>query len=189
MTYRYNSHIKIKVEPCTRCGHPKPVFKRNKKEGTVLCKECATITSTQAAIEEEESKLIVSDLGPLIIRADEIYSKWLRLSYANEFRMLNCYTCETYIYWTAADCGHFKKRGNMLLRWDPRNTRPQCEQCNRKKGGMEVEFARRLNLEFPGIVDILEEEANLVYKADRTEINGYILDYTQKFKALRHATN
>lgn len=186
MSFKYNSTLRVKVESCSNCGYKKPVFRRVQRQP--LCADCARITDTQTAIEEEEKRIQVSDLGPLIKRADEIFSQWLRLKYADKNGRCRCYTCDRLMYWTAIQCGHYKRRGNILLRWSENNCRPQCPECNCEKGGMETEFAKRLNMESPGIVEILNHDANTVYKADRTEINGIIVEYTRKFKLLRHGT-
>ena len=191
MGYRYNSTIKIKIEPCTRCGHKKPVFNRNKKEGTILCKECATIESVQQDIEEEGNKIIeVAGLKELTSRLDEVFSKYIRLSHADEFKRVKCFTCPNVEYWTAMDAGHYIKRGNLLLRWDERNVKPQCQICNRdsRTDGQKVIFTRELERLAPGITEILQEESTIVYKPTRSELNGMLVDYTIKFKTLRHAS-
>lgn len=129
------------------------------------------------------------DLSDLIKDADAVYSKWLRLSNADKDGIVSCYTCDLNMRWQNAQCGHYVKRGNLFLRWDPRNTRVQGECCNIHKAGNYLEFTKRLEAEKPGITQILLEEGHLVYKPTRYEIQQIISEYTQKLKTLKHIPN
>ena len=188
MLYRYNSSLKIKIEPCIYCGLKKPVFRRDQREP--VCKECATIRDVQQATEAENTRMIQNEgLSDLVDRLDDIFSQWLRLSHADNYGKCECYTCGKKFYWTAMQAGHFIRRGNMLLRWDERNIKPQCERCNchREEREMLAEFAKRLDKETPGVVAILKEEQYIVYKPARTDLNQMIVEYTIKFKKLKAA--
>ena len=178
--YRHNSTIRITEKICNVCGKKRPIFSKG------ACQSCATIRDTKIRMEEETERVIVSEgLSDIIERLDDIYSKWLRLSSADEEGRVQCYTCPEVLYWTAIQCGHYESRGNMRLRWDTRNTRPQCETCNQFKHGNLGIYTTNLELEWPGITDILHEESTVIYKPSRHELNQMILEYTQKFKALK----
>jgi len=84
--------------------------------------------------------------------ADKWMSIYVRLKYANEFGMCNCFTCDKYIKWKApqphgAHNGHFIKRGNNPKRYDEKNCRVQCYDCNVVKNGNDTVFAEKLNIE------------------------------------------
>lgn len=176
----FNSTIKIKEKICIRCG--KPCFWFSKKR----CATCSKIEDTFARMEQESQQELEKDgLQDLIKEADDIYSKWLRLSNADKNGTVSCYTCDLNMRWQVAHCGHYIKRGNLFLRFDPRNTKVQGECCNIHKGGNYLEYSKRLEAEHPGITEILYQEGVLVYKPTRDEIRGIINEYTQKFKLLK----
>jgi hypothetical protein len=64
-----------------------------------------------------------------------IFSKYIRLSYADWRGNVACCTCGATVPWKRAQAGHFVPgRGNSIL-FDERNVHPQCYVCNiRLKG-------------------------------------------------------
>lgn len=176
---QFNSTIRIKKKNCSRCGKSEYIFSKGR------CKQCSTIEDTlareEAELEQDES------LSELIKQADDIYSKWLRLSNADKNGTVSCYTCDLNMRWQSSQCGHYIKRGNLFLRFDPRNTKVQGECCNIHKRGNYPEFAKRLEVENPGITEILYTEGQLVYKPSREEIRAIINEYSAKFKLLQNA--
>lgn len=177
---RFNSTISVKKKVCKRCGEPKYIFSKGR------CVDCSRIEDTLAKMEEETEVVLKEEgLWELIKEADDVYSKWLRLSSANENGLVTCYTCDALLRWQDAQCGHFVKRGNLFLRFDQRNTRVQDKQCNEFKSGNLAEYTRRLEIDNPGITSILYEEAALVYKPTRDEIRNIIKECTNKLKLLK----
>jgi hypothetical protein len=176
----FNSTIKIKKKPCARCG--KDCYWFSKKR----CKDCARIEDAMNEQEEETEQILKEEgLQDLIKEADTVFSRWLRLSSADSNGNAFCYTCDELRHWTLQQCGHYIKRGNLFLRFDPRNCRVQCETCNIHLGGNYPEYTKLLEIERPGIVDYLIEESRLVYKPTREEIRNIITEYTIKFKILK----
>jgi hypothetical protein len=176
----FNSTIKMKKKICIRCG--KDCYWFSKKR----CKDCARIEDAMNEQEEETEQVLKEEgLQVLIKEADTLFSRWLRLSSADKDGNVVCYTCEVTKHWTLMQNGHYIKRGNLFLRFDPRNCRPQCEGCNVYKDGNYPEFTKRLEIERPGIIDYLLEESRLVYKPTREEIKNIITEYTIKFKLLK----
>ena len=175
-----NSTIISKKKTCSRCGKLDYWFSKKR------CKQCATIEDGLARLEQESNRQIQDDgLSELINVADDIYSKWLRLSGADENGIVTCYTCDEQMRWQDSQCGHYIKRGNLYLRFDPRNTRIQGRCCNIYKDGNYLEYSKRLNEERPGIIEILQEEATIIYKPSRHEIQAIISEYTNKLKKLQ----
>jgi hypothetical protein len=176
----HNSTIRLKQKPCKRCGLPKYIFSKG------ICKECATIEDTLARDEKETEKVIEKeDLSGLIEDADAIFSQFIRLKYASNDGVTGCFTCYARKHWTLMQNGHYIKRGHLFLRWDERNCRPQCQECNELKDGNIPEFTRRLESGNPGITEILTEEMRLVYKPTRDEIRQIIASYAPKVKELK----
>lgn len=175
-----NSTIRIKKKICTRCGNECYWFSKKR------CKQCATIEDTLARMEEDtNAKLEKEGLSFLIKEADAVYSQWLRKSQADANGMVCCFTCNAVLRWQDAQCGHYIKRGNLFLRFDQRNTKIQDKSCNEYKAGNYLEYTKRLESESPGLVDILTEEAALVYKPTRDEIRSIINEYTKRLKQLK----
>lgn len=176
----YNSTIRSKKKTCIRCGKLDYWFSQKR------CKQCATIENTLARMEEEANEEIEKDnLSELIKVADDVFSKWLRLSGADDNGLVHCYTCDEEMRWQDAHAGHYIKRGNLFLRFDTRNLKIQGPCCNIYKHGNYPEFTKRLEEERPGITTILTEEAALVYKPTREEIRAIINEYSHKLKQLQ----
>lgn len=173
------STIRQKVGECEVCGKRGPLTKK-------LCQNCYWNGIKLKSVNKMAAKdaPIEDDLQDLIADADAVYSKWLRMSAADKDGTVSCFTCLLNMRWQNSQCGHYVKRGNLFLRWDPRNTRVQCEGCNIHKGGNYSKFTANLEAEHPGLPQILMEEGHLVYKPTREEIRGIISEYTAKTKLL-----
>lgn len=170
----------MKKKPCARCG--KDCYWFSKKR----CKDCARIEDIMNEQEEETEQVLKEEgLQDLIKEADAVFSRWLRLSGADSDGNVSCYTCDVTKHWTLQQNGHYIKRGNLFLRFDPRNCRVQCEGCNVYKNGNYIEYTRRLEAEHSGITEYLMIEGALVYKPTRDEIRGIITEYTLKLKLLK----
>lgn len=179
MKFRHNSTIGVKKRKLD-CGCFDYAFSNN------LCKTHATALAVQKRIEKESEKMIEEDdLSDLIADADLIFSQFIRLKYADADGMVKCYTCNIVKHWTLMQCGHFAKRGNLYLRFDERNCRPQEATCNEINYGMPAEFLRRLNKEEEGLGDILLEEARIVHKPTRDEIRQVIAEYSPKVTKMK----
>lgn len=95
---------------------------------------------------------------------DAIFSKYIRLSFADKDGFVICYTCTKRFFWRQIQNGHFIRRQYLATRFDKRNCRPQCVGCNIFGDGKTVEFAAKLEKETPGIVKILYREAQKIVK-------------------------
>jgi NinG protein len=170
----FNSTIRVKQKICVSCG--KPCYWFSKKR----CQQCAKI---QSVAEQEEAEA-VDELGDLIDELDGIFSKYIRLKYADKDGLCECYTCGKKKKWQEMQCGHYLSRRHMFLRWDERNARPQDEYCNTYKHGNTAVYGIKLEDENPGITDILLEESRIPYKWSRIEIIAMIDDYKRRLKLL-----
>lgn len=179
----YNSTIRQKRGKCDECndGIVKPLIKgkcENHYWQQVKMKSVKKMEEREFG-DEESLSILFDDL-------DIIFSRWLRLRYSDKNGRCKCFTCDLYFHWTKIQCGHFIKRGNKSLRYDPRNCRPQCRVCNEFNGGEEKMFAQNLEIENPGIVDILKSEGREVYKYNRQELKSLIGEYYKKVTILKN---
>ena len=79
--------------------------------------------------------------------ADKWFSRYIRLKFSvnlNDVIVCKCYTCGKYYNIKNIDCGHYHNRGNKLTRYDHRNARPQCKNCNRYNSGRHTVFGDKL---------------------------------------------
>src|ERR1700748_145049 len=177
MIYRNNSTIAIKRKPCRSCGRDSIIFSKGR------CQNCAKIEDTQTKI--SASIMEEAGLPELIEKLDELVSKWVRYSNLNEHDLCECYTCEKWDIPSCMDAGHYITRACMYLRFDLRNIKPQCTPCNRGRYGMAPEFGKHLELDNPGITEILLDENQIIHKWSRSELESMIEEYKIKLKRLK----
>lgn len=171
----YNSTIIVKKKQLS-CGH----FDYNFSKGR--CQQCAKIEDFNKKQEEEITKEGLSDV---ISDLDAIISHYVRLRECDKELMVKCYTCDFIGKWTIMQCGHYVSRSHLYLRHDLRNLKVQCEGCNVHKRGNLLEYARRLEIDSPGITEILYEEKQLVYHPSISELKQMIADYSFKVSELK----
>jgi ribosomal protein L37E len=175
-----NSTIITKKKPCKSCGRVDYHFSRGR------CAQCAKVEDFAARLEKENEKVIEEeDLGDLIADADAIFSQFIRLKYADNTGHEHCFTCSVKKHWSMMQNGHFMKRAHLYLRWDERNCRPQCQQCNELYYGQMAEYSIRLDQECKGLPDILRAEATLVHKPTRDEIRQVIAEYSPRVTQMK----
>lgn len=170
-----NSTIIPKKKICISCGRECIWFSKKR------CQECARAQSVHVRLE----KAAEEDLQELIKMADSVFSKYIRRSGEDANKVIRCYTCGKEMDFHDAQCGHFISRSALYLRWDSRNARNQCNTCNCLKSGNIPEYRKRLNIESPGLPDILQEESYIIWRPTREEIKQIILEYEQKLKNLK----
>ncbi len=183
--YRHNSTIRIKEKECSRCGKRGPIFSRGR------CQSCAIIEdSLKCQAQEAEREIKEEGLSELIEIADHVFSRYIRLRETNEQGQCECYTCKNKFHWLQMQNGHYIKRGaSLFLRLDPRNCHPQCIDCNEYKGGNYGVYTQNLDRDYPGLVDILNEEAHLVHHWTRHELNQFIKEHRLKVAELLKKIN
>lgn len=147
----------------------------------------ATVEDTQKRMEAYNDGVIQEDdLSDLIADADAIFSQWVRRSAADKDGIIKCFICGKRVHWKKAENMHYIKRGaSLFLRFDPRNNKAGCHECNSLKSGNYIEYAKKLEVASPGITEILFEEGNLVIKPTRGEIRNIIAEYSGKLKLLK----
>lgn len=177
----YNSIITVKKKQL-KCGCFDYNFSRGRCRNHAVIED-ALIRMNEVNESEEEG------LSDLIHECDALFSKYIRLKYADKQGMVKCFTCDTVKHWTEMQNGHYVGRGSMFLRFDERNCRPQDEYCNCHKHGNLLVFAKNLELEYNGITEILYEEAKTIYKYTREELRLLKIDLTNKIKNLKNGNS
>lgn len=114
---------------------------------------------------------------------DSIFSKYIRLTYADKEGMVACYTCGKVAHYKQMQNGHFISRQYLATRFDEWNCRPQDVGCNIYGNGKQVEFARKLEIEKKGITLKLYKEAQKIVKNFPYEEK--IIYYTEKVNVLK----
>jgi ribosomal protein L37E len=176
-----NSTIIVKKKRCVRCGNIDYHFSKK------MCKQCATIESTQKRMEEfeddgESFQNLVSDL-------DHVFSQYIRCKYADKQGMVECYTSGKKMRWQEIQCGHFIPRANLGTRWLEANCRPQSLEENYFKMGNLEEFEYKLDEENNGVVEYLRELARQVSKPTKEELKSLIIEYRSKLNLIKKKFN
>lgn len=178
-----NSTIRLKIGFCS--------FPGCKYEGELIGGMCQIHywgTRQLRSVQKREYKEIVKEQGlmDIIERLDALVSQYVRRSAADHAGYVQCYTCPIALPWQQMQAGHYLSRKIMYLRFDiERNIRPQCEKCNCNNHGMQPEFGRQLELEKPGITQILLEDSRPSFKWSRQELNQLVAQFHRKIKTLK----
>jgi hypothetical protein len=177
----YNSTIRQKTGVCPLCPgtHKVPVVKG-------FCQRHYWDQLKMKSVAKAQEKALADDvdLQTLVDDLDIIFSRYIRLKYANEHGNVECYTCSTLKHYKAMQCGHFIPRAHMYTRYSEENCKPQCSHCNEGKDGNLKSFAEHLVHDRPGSVDILQEQARIVHHFTREELKAMIGDYSRRVKLL-----
>lgn len=116
-------------------------------------------------------------------KADELFSKYIRLKNADQEGWVSCYTCAASVEWKYIQNGHFVSRVHLSTRWDEENCRPQCYSCNCLRNGNYDVYSLRLTKEKgPDILEELNRRKNLTKVMKRADYEILIEDLTLKLK-------
>lgn len=115
----------------------------------------------------------------IVKNLDAIFSKYIRLKYADESGEVKCVTCGRSNHWKKMQNGHFMSRGKYATRWDEDNCRPQCYGCNVMQQGQQYRFSLYLNQEREG----LAEEVRIRSEQLRKFSNAELLEMIEHYRA------
>lgn len=178
----YNSTIRPKQGICPMCPgtHKQPLIGG-------MCQRHYWDSRKMKSAQKQQVKELEQDedLQTLVADLDIIFSRYIRLKDADLYGNIKCISCPKVDNYKNMDCGHFVPRAHMYTRFSENNCRPQCVHCNRRKDGNLIEFGRALEIERPGSVEELYEQAKIVYHYTRDEMRGMIADYTRKLKQVQ----
>lgn len=172
-----NSTILVKKKRCVNCGNIDYWFSKK------MCKQCATVHSTQKRMEEFEDD--TESFQNLVQDLDAIFSQYIRCKYADKEGIVECFTSGKKLHWKEIQCGHFIPRANLGTRWLESNCRPQCLEDNYYKDGNLEIFAKKLDSENNGVVDYLRELAREITKPTKEELKALIVEYRSKLNQVK----
>ena len=110
---------------------------------------------------------------------DTIFSLYIRLREANEYGMVQCFTCGIVRgYKDGMQNGHFQSRKHMATRFDEENCQNQCIKCNMFSQGEQYKFSLALDAKYgEGKAEELEFLARTTLKISRVEYEEKISYY------------
>ena len=118
---------------------------------------------------------------------DNIFSLYIRLRYATDEGLVQCFTCgKVSHYKSGMQNGHFQSRKHLTTRWDEENCQVQCVGCNMFKAGEQYKFAINLDAKYgEGTAEELELLARTIMKVSRIDYEdkiSYYKDLVDKLK-------
>tara|TARA_R110000744_G_scaffold45241_4_gene100486 strand:- start:4682 stop:5107 length:426 start_codon:yes stop_codon:yes gene_type:complete len=122
---------------------------------------------------------------------DKAFSRFVRLSCADNTGHINCITCNKRKMWDEVDCGHFQTRAKLSVRWlyEPENglinAAAQCKHCNMTNGGHQYQFSKAIDLLYgSGKADTVVIMSNTMYKHTIAEIREMARLFEAKAKLI-----
>tara|TARA_R110001583_G_scaffold8832_1_gene41744 strand:+ start:4299 stop:4700 length:402 start_codon:yes stop_codon:yes gene_type:complete len=116
-------------------------------------------------------------------KLDKVFSIYIRQRAADNFGMVNCYTCGKRKHWKEVDAGHFQSRAKFSTRWDEQNVKAQCKHCNMTNGGQQYQFGMMLDQEYgEGMAEKILIRSNQMSKLSLPELRIMIDAYKAKAK-------
>ena len=178
-----------KFGDCSECGDKNVnVVKKGKSLYCIGCRnqQKAKQYTEKSNLKNKIKRMIcdedVSERQSLINDLDFTFSRYIRIREANNKGITECYTCGKKDHWKYLQCGHYIKRSETLLRWDSRNAKSQCIECNCNKHGNMEEYTKKLELEYPGLPEQLKEQSREVHKYSREDLKEILIDLRAKLK-------
>lgn len=179
---RHNSLIRIKTAICKGCNKTQPIQAKG------LCQSCYQMSlklkylNNSLASDDEATQ---DGLPDLIREFDAVFSRYVRMSAANKEGVANCFICGKPERWQDCDAMHYVPRASYFLRFDNRNVKCGCKECNQYKGGNLLAYGIKLDNEHLGITEVLLEESRMIYKFTKDELRQQIIHYTNQNKIIQ----
>jgi hypothetical protein len=118
---------------------------------------------------------------------DNIFSLFIRLRGANEFGLVQCFTCGTVKHYKKGmQNGHFQSRRFMSTRFDEENCQIQCVKCNMFEQGQQYQFGLQLDAKYgEGTADELIFLAHKTVKFTRSDYDDKLSYYKSAVQNLK----
>lgn len=140
----------------------------------------ATEVKTKKRLPDKLSKKKLTE------KLDDIFSRYIRLKYADERGYCRCISCGKPYFWKEIQNGHYMSRRFFSTRWSEDNCRPQCVGCNIFNQG-NIQLYRRSLVKELGEqrVSLIEARAlQETCKFGEFELNAMIQHYTKEVKRI-----
>ena len=124
--------------------------------------------------------MVKKTISKLKKELDKYFSLYIRLRDANEYGMVQCFTCGKVGHYKTGGMqnGHFQSRKHMATRFDTENCQVQCIKCNMFSQGEQFKFGLNLDAKYgEGTAEELEYLARTTFKISRAEYEDYISYY------------
>ena len=89
-------------------------------------------------------KIVKKTVQKLKKELDTIFSRYIRLKYADANGYVQCFTCGRMYFWKEIQNGHYVRREYNATRYHEKNCHPQCVGCNMFKAGNMDEYTLNL---------------------------------------------
>jgi len=118
---------------------------------------------------------------------DKWFSLFIRLRSANEYGMVQCFTCGIVRgYKDGMQNGHFQSRKHMATRFDEENCQVQCIKCNMFSQGEQFKFGINLDAKYgEGTAEELEVLAKKTVKISTWKYEDEISYYKNLVENLK----
>ncbi len=118
-------------------------------------------------------------------KLDAVFSRYIRLSRADENGIATCITCGCKKPWKEQQCGHFMSRSHYSVRFDELNCDVQCVKCNMFRQGESYIFSLRLDEKHgEGTAEMLHQKSKQSQKIPKEELIEMRKEYQKKFDGL-----
>jgi hypothetical protein len=143
------------------------------------------IPVTKKARDKKVQDILNKGIPELIEELDGVYSKYIRLKYADENGICKCVTCGKYEFWLYIQNGHYITRSKKATRWEDLNCHPQCQRCNIILKGNYTSYSQALIQKYgPGILKLLEMKKGNKFNPGRFELTMLIKEYESKINLI-----
>ena len=125
-----------------------------------------------------KSRAKSASMSGLVRKLDTVFSRFVRMSWADEGGTVRCVTCGKLLHWKESHASHFCSRRHMSTRWDKMNVHPCCPRCNVFEYGALDEYSRFI-IDTYGreAFDALLSSKRETKKWTRPELEGLIRKY------------
>lgn len=148
-------------------------------------KVCAQNAGSQERCENMAKKRKQTVATYIKNTADVVFSKYIRLKYANRTGYAKCVTCCAVKHISELDAGHYESRRHGATRFDEKNVHPQCQHCNRFCEGDKPKYALYL-IETYGafILPILRGRAAAIKKWTLAELKEMVAEWRAEIEKM-----
>jgi len=131
--------------------------------------------------------MVKKTISKLKKELDKWFSLYIRLRDANEYGMVQCFTCGIVRgYKDGMQNGHFQSRKHMATRFHEDNCQVQCIKCNMYSQGEQFKFGLALDFKYgEGTAKELEFLAKTIMKFSRADYECEISYYKNLVENLK----
>jgi len=131
--------------------------------------------------------MVKKTISKLKKELDKWFSLYIRLRDANEYGMVQCFTCGIVSgYKDGMQNGHFQSRKHMATRFHEDNCQVQCIKCNMYSQGEQFKFGLALDFKYgEGTAKELEFLAKTIMKFSRADYECEISYYKNLVENLK----